>query len=281
MGFAERFDFNKNDSSVAVIGILAQFTGTVSDSSTNSLTFRIWSVGAPMIADINTFYSGYPTSVLDSMVVPFSQLGIGNPTATAFYFPPPWINVGSPFFAGFTMNYNFNSLNGDTIGIQSSLNGERITPAITVDTTITGADTTYDTTIFVQNVTMWSDGNWYDNYTQNDSLLNDLAIYPIVVIGNPSGVNSISRSGLTFYGASPNPAIDHTNISFCLTTATSVSLQLMDAAGRVQYQADYRQADAGKQSISVPTSNLTAGNYICLIRTGSGAGFATQLAVVH
>ena len=56
---------------------------------------------------------------------------------------------------------------------------------------------------------------------------------------------------------------------------------VLDAAGRVQYQADYRQADAGKQSISVPTSNLTAGNYICLIRTGSGAGFATQLAVVH
>ncbi len=57
--FAERYDFNTTDSSVKVIGILPIFCGAVNASSTNQVTLKVWSQGAPALASSSAAYNGF------------------------------------------------------------------------------------------------------------------------------------------------------------------------------------------------------------------------------
>ena len=77
MGFAERYDFNNLDSSVKIIGVIAQFSGTVNPSSTKNITIKAWHQSMPIPIASSYFYSGIPDTAYDSLVVPITQLGIG------------------------------------------------------------------------------------------------------------------------------------------------------------------------------------------------------------
>lgn len=287
-GFAERYDFNSSDSSLTILGVYALFTGKVGtgllDSSiVDTAVFKIWDVSAPTPASTNFFYSGYPGNILDSVSEAVTFLGIGatDDTLKSFLFATPFHKLSVSFFAGLTINYNFFGLQGDTVALQCTKNGERTSPVYWIDTVISSADTTYDTTVNVQNATMWADNNWHDNYTQNDSLLNNLAIYPIVISGNPTGIKGITRSGLTFYGNYPNPASMGTNIRFSLAVAESVSLIVTDMAGHTVQRQQLGALTAGEHVEYLDTRNLASGTYLYLLRTASGAGFGGKLDVAQ
>ncbi len=282
-GFAERYSLNSADSTVAVIGVYALFAGTVNGASAHNATFKVWSMGDPITVAQQVSYSGFPVSISDSVMVPFTQLGIGPvaDTQKSFYFPPPWVNTGSTFFVGFTLDYSFETLNGDTISLQCTKNGERNSPAYTVQVNISGTDTTTDTILQVQNATMYADGNWYDNYTQNDSIFNNLAVFPIVVIGNPNGVNSVSRNNLAFMGNMPNPADAYTDILVNLSQPDDVVVSVNDLNGRVVAVRDWKGLANGPHSLRFNTANLAPGAYIYTIRTANGAGIASKLEVVR
>ena len=286
-GFAERYDFNSSDSSLTVLGVYALFTGKVNPASADSplvdsAVFKIWDQSAPLAATTNFAYSGYPGNVLDTVSVHLNQLGIGTTSDTLkqFLFATPFQNLSVSFFAGVVIYYNFFSLNGDTIAVQCTKNGERTSPVYWVDTTISGADTTYDTTVNVQNATLWADGNWYDDYTQNDSLLNNLAIYPIVVSGNATGIKGITRNDLTFYGNYPNPASIGTHIRFSLAVPESVSLVVTDMAGHTVKSEQLGGLPAGEHLEYLDTRSFASGTYFYLVRTATGAGFGGKLDVV-
>ena len=282
-GFAERYVLPTGDSSVAVIGVYALFTGKVNTASTHNATFKIWSQGDAVPLSQTVSYSGFPDQVLDSVVVPFTQLGIGAAADTqkSFYFLPPWVNTGNTFFAGFTLNYDFNSLNGDTIGVQCTHNGVRHTLPYYLTTVISGADTTIDTSIVVQNAAQWSDGNWYDNFTQDDSIYNHLAIYPIVIVGNPNGVKGITKNNLTFQGNMPNPANTFTNVLLSLTQPDNVSVSVLDLSGRTLLTQHWANVAPGPHQLTVDTHTLSNGTYVYMIRTGAGEAFASKLEVVR
>jgi len=282
LGFAERYDINGADSSVRVIGVMAIFGGVVNPASANSVNFHVWNIGEPTAITATMAIGGTPTFALDTLTVPFTHLGIGATTDTlkTFLFDSATALLSFPFFVGYDMNYSFGTLNGDTIGLMCTLDGERNTPAYYAYMAVDDfGDTTRDTVINVQNATQWSDYNWHDNYTDNDSIFDHLAIYPIVAIENPTSVASVSRNSLTLFNAFPNPATNCTNIHFSLTRPGAVSIQLMDMRGAVVTNIQPGKLTAGEHTVPVDVSKLPAGNYIYLIRTYSGDGLAGKLTV--
>ena len=184
-GFAERYDINGNDSSVKVIGVMSQFGGHVNAASTQTINFKIWGLSSQVAITSSLAYNSFPLAGLDTLTVPVTHLGIGTTTDTvkSFFFPHSTDTIQGAFFVGYDMSYSFNSIT-DTFGLYSTKNGARTTPWYQIKTNIDDFtnDTTYDTIIVVQNATMWSDNNWHENFTQNDSIKNNLAIYPIVII---------------------------------------------------------------------------------------------------
>ena len=293
-GFAERYDIDvaADDSSLVIIGVVAEFHGVVNPLSARTVSFNAWSVGVPSAISATYGYSGFPGTSLDSVVVPFTQLGIGAAADTikAYLFPVATGTIQNSFFVGYTMIYSATALAGDTIGLACSANGDRTSSLYSIATyvdsvfdTVTSAyvaDTVYDTTINVQNATQWSDGAWHDNYTDNDSLKNDLAIYPIVVIGGPTGIKGITKNNFTFFGCFPDPAVNSTNISFSLLKNADVTIQLADMAGHCIRTMKETGLATGEHIMPVSTSELASGNYLCIIRTSGGDGIATKITVV-
>ena len=304
VGFAESYSINGEDSSLVVIGVVALFKGTVTDTSSFTVTFDAWDEAQNVIRP--TFlYSGIPNDCLDSLVVPANQLGIGTTTDTikTFLFPMATdtvgsssadVNyVGSSFFVGYTINYNFGLLTGDTLGLACSMNGVRSStpPVYSIGTffdTVINAEgtgdsliTVIDTIVNVQNATEFSDYTWHDNYTDNDSLFNDLAIYPIVVItGGATGVTSVSRKDLTFFGNYPNPAVDYTNIKFSLLQPADVTIQIMDMKGGVISTITNPALSMGTHIVPVSTSSMPSGDYLYFIHTSAGDGIAGKMTIL-
>jgi hypothetical protein len=284
-GFAERYSISSADSTVKVIGVMTQFSGTVSSSSSKTTTLKIWSQSAASMIGAHLYYIGFPSGILDSLTVPVTQLGIGATidTLKQFMFPTPTNFLSDAFFAGYTINYNYATLAGDTLALTTSADGMRYTAPYTLkyNTGTAGDTTSVDTFINVQNATQWSDNLWRDNYTQNDSSYNDLAIFPIVIVGTPSGVQSVTSKGLTLFGAYPNPATNTTNIRFELAEAADATITINDMTGRTVHSQKTGNLSSGTQSVQVSTSALPAGEYIYLVRTSKGDGMAGMLQVTR
>ncbi len=280
--FAERYAFSGADSSLQVIGVVTHFSGAVNPASTRTITLKIWSQSDRVTVSQHKYYQGFPNTILDSLVVPVTQLGIGTTTDTIkqFLFPTPTNKLNEAFFAGYTINYNFNTLSGDTIALTAGKINGRTTPYQQIRyVTGTAGDTLYaDTLINVQNATQWSDGLWYDNLTQSDSLNNHLAIYPIVIVHSPTGILAPSQHGLAIGNAFPNPASGSISIPYTTATTTQVQLRISDMSGKVVHTASALSAATSGQ-FQVSTASLPAGNYIYLITTATGAGMAGIFAV--
>lgn len=285
-GFAERFSFNGNDSSVKIIGVLAQFGGTVNPSSTKNVTLKVWGQrGSSGMVAPHTYYQGFPDGILDSLVVPITQIGIGATADTLkqFMFATPTNFISGSFFVGYTINYNYAALGGDTIALASSTDGHRTTADyyLGYKKNAAGDTVAVDTFLNVQNATLWSDNGWRDNYTQNDSLYNNLAIFPIVIIGSPTSVKGITHNNLTLFGAYPNPATSSTNIRFTLKAAADVTIDITDMSGRNVRSEKLSHLPIGEHTTAVNTAALPAGEYLYIIRTSQGDGMAGKLEIAN
>jgi hypothetical protein len=284
-GFAERYTFNAGDSSVSVLGVMALFGGNVSATSTKNVTLKIWGQSSTQMITSRLYYEGFPEGVLDSVVVPATQLGIGTTADTLkpFFFPAPTGYLKDAFFAGYTINYNFTTLGTDTIALKTSLDGARTTAdyKLRYIKSTTGDTIATDTLINVQNATLWSDGRWHDNYTENDSLYNHLAIFPIVLIGGPTGISNVTHQELSLTGAFPNPSNKNTNIGFSLSAPSAVTITVTDMAGRAIQEINTGHLSAGNHNVSINTAHIPTGSYIYLVRTASGSGLAGKMQVVH
>ena len=283
IAFAERYNITGQDSSVMVLGVVAEFAGKVNPASVKTITLTLWDdQGSSQMISSTTSYNGFPGNILDTVSVSIKNIGIGTTMDTLkhFLFATPAQSLGS-FFAGYSINYGFSALDGDTIGLACSKNGHRMGDSFTVKQVITDfGDTLYDTLINVQNATLEADNAWYDNFTQNDSLYNNLAIFPLVAI-LPSDVKGITRNNLTFFGNYPNPANANTNIKFSLAENTGITVQIMDMNGRVLNSIKQDNLAAGAHIVPVNTANMPFGDYLYLVRTSGGDGIAGKMTVIH
>lgn len=284
--FAERYDINGSDSSVRVIGMVGLFGGKVNPASTKTINLNVWGTSYPQPITATLLYNGFPNNVVDSFSVPVTQLGIGAvaDTMKIFMFSTPSGLLSGSFFAGYSMSYNFSTLNGDTIAVACTKNGERLpggTAGLYTVGNNYGADTTTDTTINVQNATLGSDGVWYDNYTQNDSLLNNMAIFPIIVVGQTNEVKSVTHNNLTFSGNYPNPFVNSTHIRFSLAVQEQVMITVMAMDGSVLKHISLTDLTSGDHDVAVSGSSLPPGDYLYLIRTSGGEGMAGKMTKVN
>ena len=240
LAFAERYSFSANDSTVSVLGVVTLFNGSVTPGSSKTVMLRLWKQGNERAINARLYYEGFPATCVDSLSVPVTALGIG-PTDTlkTFMFSAPADTFKAPFFVGYSMNYNFNTLSGDTVALAMSADGTRHTQQSHLRYNLgTAGDTlSVDTLLHVQNATQWTDYGWRDNYTENDSLDNHLAIFPIVRVNPGLGTTPVVR-GLSLAGVFPNPATNTAAISFSLQQATTVSLLVADAAGRIVWRSE-------------------------------------------
>lgn len=286
LGFAERYDINGHDSSITIIGAMTHFGGKVNPASANSVNLKVWGLSSRVTVTSSLAYRDFPSAGLDTVTVPFTQLGIGpsSDTVKSFFFPHPTDTIQGAFFIGYDVNYTFSALNGDTIGLYSTTNGQRNGNLydITMNTGLgEDVDTTYDTVINVQNATLWSDYTWHDNYTQNDSMFVNLAVFPIVVVGHPTGISGVTHKDLTFFGNYPNPASDVTRIRFALARQADVTITLMDMQGHILHTNSLSKQVSGEHIVELPVATLPQGNYVYSIVTSSGDAIAGRLTVAH
>ncbi len=251
-GFAERYDFKASDSTLKVIGVIALFGGKISPISIKTVTFNVWSQGAKSVSFRPTiFNNGLPASSLTSRSVPITQLGISmvdtaNDTTKSFLFATPTAFLTDSFFVGYTINYTWAAMAGDTLGLYSNQDGERTEPGYF-------AISTSDTTINNVNVTQYADNSWHDNNIENFGIFNNLFIFPIVIVGpgTSTAVSGITRNDFTFYGNYPNPASDATNVKIALAHSADVTIDIMDVTGKAIKTVTSKNLSVGEHLISV------------------------------
>ncbi len=278
-GFAERYDFNAADSNVQVLGVMSLFGGKVNPASTKTVVFNAWSVADRSATDFtNVYNSGLPDASLAAVTVPVTHLGIANidtvsDTFKTFFFPTPTAYLNKSFFVGYTITYDATAFGGDTLGLYTSSDGDRTSALFTVSGT--------DTILNNQNVTMFDDGLWYDNASDNAFIANNLYIYPVVRTRNVVGVQGVTKKGLTFFGNYPNPASTVTNIRVALNSTEDAEIVITDMNGHTVLNKAFKVLTAGEHTIPVDVSGLSAGEYICLFRTSTGNGIASTMTVVR
>lgn len=96
------------------------------------------------------------------------------------------------------------------------------------------------------------------------------------VVVNIVGIEDIANA----YGLSvrPNPANEIAVVDFNLKSASETSIEILDLAGKTIQIISNSKLSAGKQSISLNTSALSAGLYIIRIQSG-GAAQSLRLAI--
>ncbi|MES2703526.1 MAG: T9SS type A sorting domain-containing protein [Bacteroidota bacterium] len=273
-GFAERYSFNGHDSEVRVIGVAAVFVGKVTPSSTRLVDIKIWQAGSTTAGPRpHLFYSGLPTSAPYSVLVPYTALGIADTSVTLkeFYFATPTAPMHDTFFVGYTTNYTWDSLMGDTIGIATTQDGSRSSPTYTV----AGADTIVN----VQNAVITPMNIWYDNGFDFGFKVHYWA-FPIVNTNVFLKAPGITKDDFSFLGNYPNPAVSSTSLKFSLGHPATVTIKLVDVCGRVASSIIRQDMGPGEHIVTLPVANLSAGNYLCVISTDSGQGIASKISVV-
>lgn len=89
----------------------------------------------------------------------------------------------------------------------------------------------------------------------------------------PASVSEIANdvSAISVY---PNPASTSTMLEYALTKSSSITVQLIDVTGKVVADLYKGNAHAGKNSVSIPTSFYSAGNYTIKMTTNEGVSIS-------
>lgn len=279
--FAERYYINGADSSIKVKGFWALFDGKVSATSSNTVKFKVWKSGPQIAVTESMAFSGYPGLATDSVTVSVKGLGINaiEDTLKLHLLDTASATMGSSFFVGYEPQFTYATANGDTFGIASTKNGQRHTAPYNVVMNIDDfSDTTYDTIYTVQNATQYHNWLWADNYKELNGQYNHLIIFPVVIIGNPTGINSVQVRDLALYGCYPSPAVGELNITFSLLAPSCATITIYDISGKQVLPACSTAEMVGKQSIKINVSDLPKGNYIYTVATAKGDYLSEQFS---
>lgn len=280
-GWAEAYNITvPTDSAMTVIGTISVWHGNYKLTTNKTLSIEVWNTDTAhgTILNPSAYLTGFPQNVLTSEMVPIRSLKMGYNNAPDTLSAITWFhtpaNVTGYFFVGYEMTYDFHNLNGDTICIRATQQG-------------TGSghknfyymDNMGDTVYHVRNAIELASGTWLDPYWQAHLNVN-YSIVPIVQIRDITGVSNISKNGLSFYGAYPNPAVNNATIRFSLEHTDDVLVQVIDMQGRILSVVKEAHLSAGMHEITVNTTAMSPGNYIYSVSNSTGAAFAAELTII-
>ncbi|NCX95332.1 MAG: T9SS C-terminal target domain-containing protein [Chitinophagia bacterium] len=269
---------------MAVLGVMAQFTGKISPTSTKKVNFKVWNSTGTLPIHSKLAYNGLPDRCIATKTVAITNIGIrpGGDTLKAFLLDSPTYKLGNSFFVGYDIDYNFAALNGDTISVMGNANGKRRTPKYTIEVVVNDfGDTLRDTIINVQNATQWSDSVWHDNYYDNLRLYHHYALFPIVAVHSPSALPQVYTQGVGFGGAFPNPCNEQITIIFSTSACSKTTLQIFDINGKLLKTEELTSLDNTPQHISLSTTSYPAGKYLIYLSTAEGKGIGSIFEVGH
>lgn len=286
MGYAELYDVNKADTDttdIQILGVVSAWHGHVKAGSSNTITFKVWDQDSKAYFQGDTIYiKGYPGIAKYSMSWPVTQLQIGGPgapdtTPVVTMFPTPINSMPDHFFVGYEMAYDFNSLDGDTITLGATPQGNAKKVGMHYVDSATG------NLIYIpRNAIEVTSGNWQDCYYNYGFQVN-LGIVPIVKFERTYedlDVRGVTKNGLTLLGNYPNPASITTNIKFNLRNAADVNIQVMDMQGRKINVVNAGTLMEGEHIVPLSTAGMPAGEYIYMLSTNNGDAIAAMLSVV-
>lgn len=272
--FAERFDISGGDSSVRLVAVAVLFHGKYDISSTHSIDLNVWDKKSrhAVSGRNNLFYSNMPRNIiasknypLDSLYIPTGQPGQG--TISLLSISSGYIQ--DTFYVGYSMNYSFNSLIGDTLGLTSTFLGTRNNAVYNISGN--------DTIINVQNAVQYSDGSWHDIAFEENKLIN-LSIAPVVIVKWTTGVHHINKNNIKFYGHYPNPGRNNINIKVGLKSKSDISIDVFDMTGRLIKAIDHKSLDIGDHIFTIQVDNFPAGDYLYIIKGSEGTMFSSKFS---
>jgi hypothetical protein len=264
-----------SDTTLEVIGVLSLWGGTVQPNSTKTINYKIWEVDTTTQTTLapNVYLVETPGNALYTQSAPITSLTLDT-DVTVEYFTAAQV-MSEPFYVGYDMTYDFNTLNGDTIGLYATpVDSGWFHGYVEYDTTMSGVDTLlYAQSVFREGTT------WGDVFFNDGNNIN-MSIAPIFHLNVTTNVHGVTKKSLTLFGSYPNPATNGMNIKLSLDKATDVTVKIMDVTGRILNTINENKMTAGEHVIPVQTAHLPAGNYVYLVTTGTGAALASQFTVV-
>lgn len=113
---------------------------------------------------------------------------------------------------------------------------------------------------------------WYD-YMQFLQAPFDVPCFVPVVEYSPvsSDEDFIQSGSLQLFGNYPNPAVDHTRLSFKLEKPASVTIKVLDMQGRLISKTEAMEYTSGKHEYLLDTQSLACGSYLCILQTSHGS----------
>src|SRR6185437_11303734 len=281
-GYAECYDpgvndFITGDTAWHIVGVLSLWHGTYQPGTSTTVTIGVWPIDTLTIeaAGSGDSVTGYPAStMITSQSVNIANLGINpaggnNDTMTPIMFTTPADHIFYPFFVGYTMTYDWNSLTTDTIALRSTHQGLGVGNGNYYYPKSNGSGT-YK---MYHSRNAYNDPNsvtaapnpvttstWHDYLSISGLSKLNLSIVPIITQYNATSVNGITKNNLTFFGNYPNPAINNTNIKYSLKNGADVNVLVMDMVGRVVNTIKQPSQSAGEHIVTVQTANMPAGD---------------------
>ena len=167
-----------------------------------------------------------------------------------------WVVFPSPVLIGASENYaisvDFTGLAaGDTAGIVSSADGEFNLPEVVWE--------------------QWSDNTWYTLPAAGwGGGTLDLVAYIMATVDFKGASIDENANGVKIEQNYPNPANESTTVSYTLTQASDVNVEVVDILGKVVMSSAQGNKVAGAHKININTSVLAAGTYSINITTEFG-----------
>lgn len=102
----------------------------------------------------------------------------------------------------------------------------------------------------------------------------DLMIFPVINMG--TGINAVSKNGVSIFAASPNPANNSVNINFSLENPSKVDIDIIDVTGKIVKTIKGTETFTAnaKHSIAVDVTTLESGSYFYSINSNGTKMFS-------
>jgi hypothetical protein len=234
---------------VNVEGCIIWFGAKQSDmgsSGTSKVQIKLCALDASGTASTGPVTSA-PGTVAATKDLLFTALDTGlsyTTGANTIMFTTPTYEAGD-----FAISVDFTTLAaGDTVGIVHSTDGDA------------GAtDMSWE---------QWSDNSWHTLY---QAWPLDIDLFLWALVDRSVGIHEQGYLNGVRMAASPNPAVDHTTVTYELQNATdNVSMNLFDINGRLVRTYTEGNKAAGQYSLNIETASLQPGVYYYAITAGKG-----------
>ncbi len=202
-------------------------------SGSGSVAFNVWDMDGTTGTTTAGTGQQCPGTVLGTVSASIANIDTADYTVATFTTP---ITISSDYVIGF----NVSGISTDTVGLVSTADGDGGSGELTWE--------------------QWSDNSWY-------TLLNawpldfDFGIFPIVDMTG-SIQDNYFLFGMKLSQSYPNPTSNQCLIEYELeNNASDVSLDIIDANGRIVLTKEQGNKTAGLHSINLDVTNLANGTY--------------------